>query len=366
MSNSEEVAVERGGGETSGEAPAKSRRILKNRDFEPIALPALWIALIILFTVLLPGQFLTQANISSMLSTQAVLVIVTLAAMIPLIVGDLDVSVGAVVGFSAMLIAILNVQHGWNPFLAAGAAVVAGILIGLFNGIVATRMKVDLLVVTLGTGSLLTGFTALISGSNTIGGLSQSLVNVAVGSHLFGISPEFYYAIGFAIVLFYILRYTPFGRRMLIVGQARDVAALSGIKVNRVRVTGLVLCSGLAGIAGILYVGTSGGASPTGGSELLLPAYAGAFLGATTITPGRFNAFGGVIAVYFLVTGITGLQLLGAQTWIQQVFYGGALVIAVSASSVVRQRRRRLRTAAEEVAIHEEADGPEDVQLING
>jgi ribose transport system permease protein len=103
----------------------------------------------------------------------------------------------------------------------------------------------------------------------------------------------------------------------------------------------LVLCSTLAGVAGVLYAGTSGSASPTGGAELLLPAYAAAFLGATTITPGRFNAFGTLIAVYFLVTGITGLQLLGAPNFVQQLFYGGALIIAVSVSVLVRIRRQR-------------------------
>jgi ribose transport system permease protein len=128
---------------------------------------------------------------------------------------------------------------------------------------------------------------------------------------------------------------------MLIVGQAREVATLTGINVPAVRVLGLVMCSALAGVAGVLYVGTSGGAAPTGGTELLLPAYAAAFLGATTIMPGRFNAFGTIIAVYFLVTGITGLQLLGAQTFVQQLFYGGALIVAVSVSVLVRSRRRQ-------------------------
>lgn len=74
---------------------------------------------------------------------------------------------------------------------------------------------------------------------------------------------------------------------------------------------------------------------------MLLPAYAAAFLGATTITPGRFNAFGTLIAVYFLVTGITGLQLLGAPTFVQQLFYGGALIIAVGVAVLVRSHRLR-------------------------
>jgi ribose transport system permease protein len=358
MSGSREVTVER-------PAPAVERRAARPRgprrrwDLEPIALPVTWIAVIVVFTILKPGVFLTQANISSILSSQAVLVVVTLAVVIPFTVGDLDVSVGAVVGLSAMLTAILNVQHGVNAVLAVAIAIAVSALVGLFNGVVATWMNVDLLIVTLGTGSVVTGVTAWISNQATISGVSPGLVDAVVGHRIFGIAPEFYYAMIVAVALFYVLRYTPFGRRMLIVGQARDVATLSGINVSRVRIAGLVLCSGLAGFAGILYVGTSGGAIPTGGAELLLPAYAAAFLGATSIVPGRFNAFGSVIAVYFLVTGINGLQLLGAQTFVQQLFYGGALVTAVSVSSIVRERRRRRGTADEELAMEFDAETQE-------
>ena len=93
-----------------------------------------------------------------------------------------------------------------------------------------------------------------------------------------------------------------------------------------------------AGIAGVLYSGTTGSADPNSGLSFLLPAFAAAFLGATGITPGRYNVWGAVIAVYFLATGITGLQLLGAPSFVQQLFYGGALVIAVAAAQILRRR----------------------------
>jgi ribose transport system permease protein len=129
------------------------------------------------------------------------------------------------------------------------------------------------------------------------------------------------------------------GRRLLVVGRGREVARLSGIRVGAVRWGSLIASAGIAAIAGILYAGTSGAASPTSGLELLLPAFAAAFLGATAISPGRFNAWGTVVAVYFLVTGITGLQLLGAESYIQNLFYGAALIFAVTLSHFVRRRR---------------------------
>jgi ribose transport system permease protein len=330
--------------ETAAEQTERTRPELTARrhfDFEPYALLVTWIGIIVLFAVLRPATFLSGANISATLSSQSVLVVVAVAVLAPLIVGDLDVSVGSVVGLSAMLVCLLNVNDGMNGIVAAVVAVVASSLVGLLNGVIATTLNVDLLIVTLGTGSLVTGIVAWISSQQTITGLSPTLEKYIVSTQVLGVSPEFFYGILLVVCMFYLLRYTPVGRRMLIVGQAREVAALSGINVKRVRLGSLVLCSTLAGVAGVLYAGTSGSASPTGGAELLLPAYAAAFLGATTITPGRFNAFGTLIAVYFLVTGITGLQLLGTPNFVQQLFYGGALIIAVSVSVLVRIRRQR-------------------------
>ena len=95
----------------------------------------------------------------------------------------------------------------------------------------------------------------------------------------------------------------------------------------------------ISALCGIIFAGTLDGADPSAGGTYLLPAFAAVFLGATTITPGRFNPWGTLIAVYFLGTGIAGLQLLGLASWIQPVFYGGALVIAVSFSQVMRGRQ---------------------------
>lgn len=323
-------------GTSSGGTVTKRRR-----NLEPYALPVTWLVVVVLFAILLPGVFLTNANIASTLSSQAVLVVVALAVLVPLTVGDLDVSVAGVVGLSAMLVLILDVNHGWNAALACVVAVGLATLVGLVNGLLATLLNVDLLIVTLGSGSLVTGVTAWISSQQTITGLSPTMSKLVVSSPVLGVAPEFYYGVALVLAMFYLLRYTPVGRRMLIVGQSREVAILSGINVPRIRVGSLMLCSALAGVAGVVYAGTSGSAAPTGGAELLLPAYAAAFLGATTITPGRFNPFGTFIAVYFLVTGITGLQLLGAPTFVQQLFYGGALIVSVSVSVLVKRRRDR-------------------------
>ena len=167
--------------------------------------------------------------------------------------------------------------------------------------------------------------------------LAQPLVDV-LRATLFGIQIAFYCGLALTIVTWYVYRYTPLGRYLYFVGAGRDVARLAGLRVDAIRTGALLTCSVVAALAGIMLVGLLGSADPNVGPSFLLPAFAAAFLGATVLQPGRFNPWGTFIAVYFLVTGITGLQLLGLSSWIENVFYGGSLVIAVAVAQILRRR----------------------------
>jgi ribose transport system permease protein len=145
--------------------------------------------------------------------------------------------------------------------------------------------------------------------------------------------------------VFYVFTFTPVGRRLLIVGRGREVARLSGLKVHRIRILSFMACGALSGLAGVVYVGTSGTADPSAGTAYLLPAFAAAFLGATVLQPGRFNAWGTLVAVYFLTTGINGLSQLNVGTFVQQLFYGGALIVAVLLSRLAGRPSLRKRRA---------------------
>jgi ribose transport system permease protein len=298
-----------------------------------------WVAVIALFGVLRPGEFLTSANLSNILGSQAVIAVLTLGVLIPMTTGDFDLSIASVLTLSAMLTAVLNVNAHWPIIPAMAVAVIAGTVIGLFNGLVTTWLGIDPFIVTLGSGTVANGLTLWISSSNTISGLSPTLVNDVVGRHILGVPIEFYYGLALCVVIWLVFEYTRGGRLLLIVGQGRAVARLSGIRVSRVRILALGASGFVAACAGVLYAGTSGAADPTSGTQLLLPAFAGAFLGATTIKPGRFNAWGSLVAVYFLVTGVSGLQMLGVQDYVQDLFYGGALVIAVGLSQLSKRRQ---------------------------
>lgn len=305
---------------------------------ERYALLLVWGVVIIVFGILRPDTFMTTSNFSTILGSQAILVVLTLALLPPLTAGDYDLSVAATLTLSAMTLAILNVNHGWSIGAAIAAALAVGLVIGTINGAIVVLLGIDSLIVTLGTSSFIAGVVLWVSDSQTISGVSQSLVDVVVVNRFLGVPLAFYYGIAVGLVMFYVFEYMPIGRRLLFVGRGRSVARLSGIRVVRLRWAAFAASGIISAFAGVLYAGTLGSADPTSGLSFLLPAFAAAFLGATTIMPGRFNPLGSIAAVYFLVTGITGLQLLGVQTFVQQLFYGGALVLAVALSQLARRR----------------------------
>jgi ribose transport system permease protein len=333
----------------SGDPVKSNTSRQKAREPERFALIGVWIALILFFVLVIPDTFPTLANLSNMLGSQAVLLILALGLIIPLRAGDYDLSIGSVLAMSAVTVAALNVNYGWSVWAAAIVAIFAGMLVGLFNGFIVTKFDINPFIVTLGMGTVIVGISYMISNTRTITGVDPALSEAVLAKPFFGIPVDFYYAMLLCVVVWYVFEYTAFGQRLLFIGQNRDVARLNGVPVSRSRLLGLTLSATIASLAGVVYVGTTGSADTTSGAGFLLPAFAAAFLGSTTIRIGRFNPWGTFIAVYFLVTGITGLQLMGFPQYVQYLFYGGALVIAVVLSKIVAARSERKRIAMQSV-----------------
>ncbi|MBX9469879.1 MAG: ABC transporter permease [Rhizobium sp.] len=323
---------------TKPPSKAKSRFTLK-MEAERFALVAAWLLLIAIFGFLMPESFLSWRSFSTLFGSQAILVVLTLAIILPLTSGDFDLSGASTLTMSCMLIAVLNVKLGWPIVPVILVALASGIVIGAANAFFVLYFRIHSLIVTLGIGTFVNGLILWVSNSQTISGISMGLVEWVIINRFLGIPLAFFYAMILAAIIWYALEYTIPGRKLLFVGRGREVSRLNGINVDRVRATSFVLSGLISAFAGVLYAGMTGSADPLSGLNLLLPAFAAAFLGATTISPGRFNAFGAVISVYFLVTGITGLTMLGADAYVQNLFYGGALVIAVSLSQLVRNRQ---------------------------
>lgn len=331
---------------TSPGRPGGSAKRALSTAARKFGLIGVWLIVVIVFALLRPHTFPTTANLQNILGTQAVLLVLALALIAPLMAGDFDLSVAFVMAFSAIMVAKLNVDQHWPVLIAILAALVAGFLIGTVNGLLIVGLGIDSFIVTLGVGTLVFGLTEWLSNAQTITGVSPHLVEWVLTNRILGISMSFWYGLLLCVIMWFLFEYTPLGRRFLFVGYNRNVSRLSGLRVDRLRIGALIGSSMIATIAGVLYVGSQGGIEPTAGQSFLLPAFAATFLGATTIIPGRFNAWGTFVAVYFLVTGITGLQLLGVKSFVQNLFYGTALVVAVALPRIFNRRRASEEAAA--------------------
>ena len=321
-----------------GAAPARSQIDLIDLS-RRYGILVVWLAVIAVFSILRPDTFFTFGNVQTIAGSQAVLVILTLGLIVPLAVGEFDVSIAGVMGLSLVLVGWLNVLQGWGIVASILVALAAGLLVGAVNAFFVVVVQVESIVVTLGMGTLLTGVAVGINDQST-GGISQGLVDF-VGNSFLGLPLAFYYGLALTVIWWYVLSYTPLGRYVYFVGAGRDVARLSGIPVDRIRV-GSFLVSGLTGaLAGVVLAGWLGASDPNVSGTYLLPCFAAAFLGAAVINPGRFNPWGTLIAAYFLVTGVTGLELIGLAGWIEQVFYGASLVLAVAFSRLAGRREAR-------------------------
>jgi len=307
--------------------------------FERYGLLLAWGVLILILGSVKPEQMFAWNSYASMFGSNAMIVALTLALLLPLTTGDYDLSVASVMGLSSMMIAVLNVKLGWSISASILAALLAGGLVGAINALFVLYFGIHSLIVTLGTGYFVNGIILWISNSATIAGISMDLVNAVILTRVFGIPIGFYYALILAAIIWYIFQHTSLGRRLLFVGRGREVARLSGVNVNRMRAGSLIAAGVIAAFAGVLYTGMRGAADPSSSLAFLLPAFAAAFLGSTAIYPGRFNAPGAFIAVFFLSTGIMGLNFLGVDSFVQNLFYGGGLVIAVSISQLIRGRK---------------------------
>lgn len=319
-----------------GRADGPSRSLGAARFAERFGLVFIWAVLVLVFSLLEPSTYATTQNAQTILSSQSVLLILAIASLPPLIAGELDLSVAGVLGISMVLVGFLNIDQGWPIIPAIAVAILAGVLVGLINSTVIVVVGVDSIVATLGMGTLLPGIALGITQS-PFTGVSQSLVDVT-GYKILGIQAAFYMALLVCVIAWFSFQHLPAGRRLYFVGAGREVARLSGIRVDLFRAAALISASTLSAIGGVILTGLLGSADPTVGNSLLLPALAAAFLGATAITPGRFNVWGTFIAAYFLVSGITGLIYVGLAGWISQVFYGGALIIAVVLSKLAGMR----------------------------
>ncbi|MHB1859302.1 MAG: ABC transporter permease [Solirubrobacteraceae bacterium] len=293
------------------------------------------ITLVALFSGLAPSAFFTLSNFQLILGSQAVIVMLALAVTVALVANEFDLSVGYVMALSGVLLDWLTQNNGWPLAAALVLTFVAVLAIGALHAFLTVRVGISSFIVTLGSGTVMAGIATRITNSQIITGAPELLSTITT-SKVLGVQTIFLFALATALVLWYVLDQTPLGRWTTFVGAGPDVARLSGLPVKSIRAGALISSALIAGIVGVLQDGALGAADPNAGATYLLPSFAAAFLGATTIKPGRFNVWGTVLAVYMVIVGIVGLQVTtGASGWIVDVFDGAVLVVAVAVSRLL-------------------------------
>jgi ribose transport system permease protein len=318
------------------ETPDAWRRARRRRLAEACALPVLLVVLFVAFSVLKPLEFPTLSNIRGIALTQSVLAVLALAEMLPLIAGEFDLSIGGNMTMGVVLVTGLSAMQGLPLWASVVITLIASTLVGAVNGWLVNVVRVNAFIATLAIGLILDGGAVWYTKQQVIfQGIPQGLLSFAQ-DRLVGIPYPVLLVAILAIVIWYFLEHTPAGRYLHAVGSNREAARLSGVDVKRFGILAFMGCGFTVGIAAITEAAIIGSGNPTIGDPFLLPTFAAVFLGATAIRVGSFNVIGTLVAVATIAIGIAGLELVGVPSYIEPIFNGAILIVAVIATRFLR------------------------------
>jgi len=293
--------------------------------------------IVMLFFALASPVFTTPGNVILILKETSFLAILALGFALALTTGELDLSIAEVASLSAVLCGML-VNAGYSPALALAAGLATGLACGLSNGIAVTVLHVPSLIATLGTAAVARGLGFMITqGVAFVGRWPTSFTGVARGT-VFGI-PNLVWILALAAGASYLLvNWTRTGAHMIATGEATEASRLAGINTARMKMIGLILCGGFAGVTAVLLASSLSSAAPNMAGDYFLYAIAAVLLGMTMFTPGRPNVPGTLFATLTLKALGNGLVLVGAAYYVQDIVLGLIIIgsVALSASTLTR------------------------------
>jgi len=332
---------------TRSDALEPTRAELKNASFAtrltrllPVyGLPILTVLLIALFSIILPDTFPTVLNLRSIIADKAIIALLSLAAMIPMASGKIDLTVGYGIVLYHILTISLQTMVGLPWPLAVAIVLALGALVGLINGILVEVAFIDSFIATLGTGTALYAIALWHTGGRQVLGSLPHGFLALNGTMILGLPITGFYVLGLAFILWFVLEHLPIGRYLYAIGANPRAAALNGIPVQRYTVAAFVASGLLTAVAGVLLASKLRIGQASVGLEYLLPALVGAFLGSTTIKPGRVNVWGTLIGVAILAVGIAGIQQFGGSFWVEPMFNSITLLVAIGIAGYAQRRR---------------------------
>jgi len=312
----------------------------------------------LVFTWLAPKTFLGPINMKNTLTFQSVTALLALAVMLPLATNEFDLSLGYHVGMAQVLVIGLQVNQNLSWEVAVLIVLLVGLLVGTVNAILVTRFHINSFIATLGSGMLLYAISNWYTGGMQI--VPSSLPEPFTGmvGQIAGIPIPALVVVALSVVLWLVLERTVPGRGLYVIGSSRRAAELTGISIPKHVGAAFIGCGVITGLAGVFLGSMLRTGTASEGPEFLLPALAGALLGATSIHPGRVNVIGTLVAVLILAFAFSGVQQLGAPFYTQYLFNGGILIVAVGLSGYAS--RRNVLAAARRAPVA--TDEPPDQQ----
>jgi ribose transport system permease protein len=314
----------------------RSGRRLKAEHVRDYGIVVFVVAIFIYFSLASP-VFLTSGNLLNLVYANAVVGIPACAVTLTIIAGNFDLSLGAIFTLSEVVCAWAAVH--WGVWWCFPVAIFAGAAMGLVNGAIITKLRVNAFLATLATALAFTGIALAVSGGFEIiptGSVFTFIGQTKVG----GIQYPDLILLVVAVLAQLVLAYTVFGRHLYGVGGNRDAARLSGLKVDRIVIITFVVTGAACGLAGLIDASTTGQGSASNvlGQNLALDAIAGVALGGTSI-------FGGIGAVWRTMIGVlmlgmitNGFNLLGVADYWQQIVRGALIIGAVAIGSMIERR----------------------------
>ncbi len=329
-------------------APATSlRRRLRGLPDETGVIVAL-LALVVIVGVVRP-TFFAPVTLVQQLSGAAFIGMLALGMVFVVVIRDIDLSIGWMFNFSAV-IAAKTMVAGVDPWLGAGIGIAFGAMLGLVNGILAVWLRIPVIIITLGTLSAYRGLSLVVNESRAVVPVDKSSSFFALFDiRLFDLIP--FVAILFlllAVALHLLLHQTRFGYRVQAIGSNPEAARLGGIPVDRTRILVLVLMGAIAGLTGATFLGFREAIDPVTGGDYLLPVVAAVIIGGTALSGGRGTIIGAVIGALIIQVITTGILFLGVDVKWSTFVTGAVIIIAVAVDQLVRrQRERRTRDAVD-------------------
>lgn len=290
--------------------------------------------LIAFFALMRPDAFPTVGNMRNILEQVAILTIIAAAQTMVMVVGDFDLSVGTNATLSGASAAALMIAGTPVP-LAVVIGLGIGTAIGMVNGLLVAYMKLSAFVATLASMTTVGGAAYIVTNGTTLYGLPEGFLWIGQGRPL-GVPMPVVFAVLVAVATWIALRFTTLGRRWYAVGGSAEVARLSGVNVRAMRLAAFTIAGAVSGLGGVILVSRLGSASATTVNNYMMLAVAAVFLGMTLLRSGQANVGGTLVGVGIIGVLSNGLNIIGVNTYYQQVLTGIIIVAAVALSALRR------------------------------